>query len=767
MFVVTIINNGVKTVINEPSTNTENRVSGTIKQGINTINSFTFTILPNNIGYNLIEPLKTIVTVLNIKTNKYEFIGRVLSPSNSMNSDGLVSKTFVCESELAYLLDTYQSYKEVHNLSVRGYLEKLIQVHNANTDANKQFVVGNVNVIDNNDSLYRYIAYDSTKKNIDDDLIGKLGGELQVRYENGTRYLDYLTEIGKVCTTEIRLAKNLQDIEQTLDVNGYCNRLIPLGTKLKSTDSEGNEVDTENRLTIESVNNGIRYIDDKESIAKYGVIQGQVIYDDVNDVKNLLTKGQRYLLNQRILISNKVNALDLSLIRIDIDSFEIGNYYPLVHEILGINDTVRIVEKSISIDSPHTSTITLGDLEKDIKQYNIQAKRGYEEARKMAEKANSKAIQVENYTKEEVYRVDGRVNALTVDVNDEFINVNKDLERVNDEFSNVYKKINDIQDNISTNNQMKVHFIKSSTNGDCILIQCDNGKNILIDSNEASVATENINYIKSQGVTNLDYIIVTHHHSDYSAGMPAIIDAFTTTNAKAYHRTPNWDRMDAIEFEWDTKGCHDRFVAKCNEKGISINTPKNRGRINVSESTYFEFYNVDTQDYSDYNNLSLCVLLVHKNTKYFFSGDITHFVQPFETNNLSKIDVYKVEHHAHVTTTDPGYLDKLNPSIAITTRVDSNIDNTSSTHGMLQLKYIPNFVQFDVGSSIVITGNGYTFNLNTSKHFLLKNQWFNMNQSGNWYYFKEDGSVAKNETININGVNYEFDKSGLCSNPNG
>lgn len=427
MYLVTIINNGVETVINEVSTSSDNRISGTIKQGINTINSFTFTILPNNIGYNLINPLSTLVKVLNTKTNKYEFIGRVLSPTHSMDSNGLISKSYVCESELGYLLDTYQSYEEIHNISVRGYLERLIQAHNNNTDASKQFTVGNVTVVDNNDSLYRYIAYDTTKKNIDDDLIDKLGGELQIRYENGIRYLDYLTQIGKVCSTEIRLAKNLQDLEQNIDVSEYCNRLVVLGAKLKIKDDEGNEEELEERLTIESINNGLKYIDDKESIAKYGVIQGQVIYDDVTEAKNLLSKGQKYLLNQRLLVSNKVNALDLSLIGIDIDSFEVGNYYPLIHEILGINDVVRVVEKSISIDNPHTNTITLGNLEKDIKKYNIQAKKGYTEAIKMAEGAINRAVSVEKYTTEQIYRVDGNINTIITDVGSEITNINNSL----------------------------------------------------------------------------------------------------------------------------------------------------------------------------------------------------------------------------------------------------------------------------------------------------------------------------------------------------
>ena len=460
MYLVTIINNGVETTINEVSTKTDNRISGTIKQGINTINSFTFTILPNNRGYNLINPLSTLVKVLNTKTNKYEFIGRVLSLTHSMNSNGLISKSYVCESELGYLLDTYQSYEEIHNISVRGYLERLIQAHNNNTDSSKKFVVGNVAVVDNNDSLYRYIAYDTTKKNIDDDLLNKLGGEIQIRYENDIRYLDYLAEIGKVCSTEIRLAKNLQDLEQNIDVSEYCNRLVVLGAKLKTTDDEGNETDTEERLTIESVNNGLKYIDDAESIAKYGVIQGQVIYDDVTEAKNLLSKGQKYLLNQRLLVSNKVNALDLSLIGIEIDSFEVGNYYPLIHEILGINDVVRVVEKSISIDNPHTNTITLGDLEKDIKKYNIQAKKGYTEAIKMAEEASNRAVSVEKYTTEQIYRVDGNINTIITDVGNEITSISNSLGNTSTNIGSINTSITLLEGAINKN-ASDINFIKA------------------------------------------------------------------------------------------------------------------------------------------------------------------------------------------------------------------------------------------------------------------------------------------------------------------
>src|SRR5699024_3727018 len=180
---------------------------------------------------------------------------------------------------------------------------------------------------------------------------------------------------------------------------------------------------------------------------------GQVIYDDVTDDKNLFTKGQKYLLNQRILISNKVNALDLSLIGIDIDSFEVGNYYPLKHEILGIDDTVRIVEKSISIDSPHTSTITLGDLEKDIKKYNIQTKNGYIEAKKIAEEASAKASSIEKFASDEIYRVDDRLNTVIFYVKNGYGDINNNLDGTNAKLSEITNTINILNNKVNLNKE--------------------------------------------------------------------------------------------------------------------------------------------------------------------------------------------------------------------------------------------------------------------------------------------------------------------------
>ena len=365
MYQVTIKNENEEVIINSISTDIESPrlISGSINHGINTIDNFTFKIATNNIGYNKLNALTTLVEVLNIKNNNLEFKGRVLLPVESMDSNGIFLKNVTCESELGYLMDSSTVYGDYHNISVRDFLKVIIDNHNSQVDEEKKFEIGNVTVVDNNDSLYRYLGYVKTFEAIKDKLIDRLGGELQIRYENGIRYLDYLESIGEVKSTEIRLAKNLQSIELEKDPTSIISRLLPLGNKLE---------DSEERLTIESVNNGNKYIDDIEAIEEFGVIVDSVTWDDVTQVSNLLKKGQEYLKeNNRIKKKYKVTALDLSTIGLDFDSFEVGNSHPVINPLMNINENLRIIEKTIDIYNPQSSTLGIGDKLEDIKDYQL------------------------------------------------------------------------------------------------------------------------------------------------------------------------------------------------------------------------------------------------------------------------------------------------------------------------------------------------------------------------------------------------------------
>lgn len=401
MYEVKLINDDKETIINAVSTHIDApRITGTIKLGINTIDSFTFNIYKNNQGYDLIKSLKTKIEVINTKTNKVEFKGRVLLPKQKMSNLGLFTKTVVCESELGYLMDSTQRYGEYHNVTVREFLEIIIEQHNKQVSEDKQFKVGQVTVTDNNDSLYRFIGYEKTFNTIQDKLIDRLGGELRIRYINGVRYLDYLEEIGSVSPTEIRLAKNLVTLEEEKDPTSIITRLVPLGSKKTVIDDNGEETEIEERITVAEINNGLDYIDDIEAMEEFGIIEDTVTFDDVNIVENLLRKGQEYLKsNNKIRKSYSITALDLSLIGLDINSIDLYNYYKVSNSLMNIDEELRVIEKTIKIESPEDSTVQVGEKFDDIKKYQLSVSKTANEVKEVKNKLNNTiatVVKVEN-----------------------------------------------------------------------------------------------------------------------------------------------------------------------------------------------------------------------------------------------------------------------------------------------------------------------------------------------------------------------------------
>ena len=249
---------------------------------------------------------------------------------------------------------------------------KCLNNHNKKVNASKRFVLGNVTVTDNNNSLYRYLGYAKTFDTIKDKLIDRLGGELQIRYENDVRYLDYLKKIGSTKKTDIRLSKNLECIEEEKDPSQIITRLIPIGATIEKEVEEGeadNETQEESvKLTIKEVNNGIEYIDDEEAIKQYGIICGVNEWSDVTKANNLLTKARKFLENNNKTIKKySLTALDLGILGLNFNSFELYNSYPVINPVMDINETLRVIEKTIKIDEPENSTLVFANKFEDIK----------------------------------------------------------------------------------------------------------------------------------------------------------------------------------------------------------------------------------------------------------------------------------------------------------------------------------------------------------------------------------------------------------------
>lgn len=372
MYKITIINDGEEKVIHSPIVD-EIKVVGSIKKEINKIDTLDVSFHLNNPAYGNMKPFKTLINVLNTKTGEYDFEGRVLGPSDSMDSNGLFSTSYECEGELGYLHDSQQRHLEFRG-TPRELLEIIISYHNQQVEEYKRFEIGEVTVTNSTDNLYLYLSAEKdTFDTIKEKLIDNLGGELQIRKVNGVRFLDWLVNIGVDSNTEIKIAKNLISISRDVDPTTIVTRLTPLGTRIESTE-EGATDASEARLTIESVNDGLPYIDNELLKAEFGIQGGSVTWDDVTIASNLLSKGYEWFANQKTTLNQyQLSAVDLSLIGLDIDSFEVGNTHPVINPVMAIDERLRIVGISIDINDNKNSSLNIGDKFKTLYEYQHDA----------------------------------------------------------------------------------------------------------------------------------------------------------------------------------------------------------------------------------------------------------------------------------------------------------------------------------------------------------------------------------------------------------
>lgn len=350
MHTVTITNGTEKTTIH--SDNLDRISGGKIVKAVNAVDSFTFTIYPDNAGYDKLKPLTTSVTVTDDSTGKDIFIGRVLKCPDSMDEQGLICKSVTCEGRLGWLYDSVQPYVEYKMVGISTVLSSFLSKHNAQVGADKRIELGQVTVTASNN--YTYTAnWDKTMDVIADKLIGKIGGEIQLRDKDGKVYIDYLEHIGHGTDTTIELAVNLKTISREVDETAVITRLYPLGTKL---------TDSEKRLTIGSVNGGKDYIEDSALVAKYGVISGTQTWDDVTQASILKTKATAYLKSaNKAKKQYKITAVDLSTIDMNFEQFELGCWYRVVNPLMEIDEDLRIIGITINLDNPEQSELTFGD----------------------------------------------------------------------------------------------------------------------------------------------------------------------------------------------------------------------------------------------------------------------------------------------------------------------------------------------------------------------------------------------------------------------
>ena len=188
---------------------------------------------------------------------------------------------------------------------------------------------------------------------------------------------------------------------------------------------------------------------------------------------------------------------------------------------------------------------------------------------------------------------------------------------------------------------------------DSVLIQSDD-KAMLIDTATSDNAQKVISELEKYGVTELEYLVITHLDRDHVGGASQILSALKVNRVFQSRNVTDSDE-------------YADFSAECQRLGLKPEKPSHVKRLAIGNCA-LTLMPSKLAYYSDDNDYSLMARIECGETSFLFAGDAEDVrLAEYLESNGGHADFLKIPHHGRECEKSGQFLSAVNPEYAVIT----------------------------------------------------------------------------------------------------
>ncbi len=250
----------------------------------------------------------------------------------------------------------------------------------------------------------------------------------------------------------------------------------------------------------------------------------------------------------------------------------------------------------------------------------------------------------------------------------------------------------------------KVVFFSTGTS-DAFLISTRDKENIVIDTADlngykAQIENQLIPYCLKNHIQTIDYLIISHPHSDHISGLPAICKKLNVNTLIVSDKII----QDSLYLD---------MINQCKNQFQTIQLISDTCTINLQHSK-LKFLHPDKKYQPEHlNNSSLVVKWSENDFDFLFTGDIEHEAENWIVNHYGeelKSEFLKIPHHGSKTGSSISFLEEVQPLVAVIPAAKKNRFNFphQQTLGFLSALNCQYFITGSDGAIICKLNSDYT-----------------------------------------------------------